>query len=148
MKGFNYKTELYSPNLKFEDTVNTLTLNAKTKEEAGQIEHVLVTHIFTEKTTGLKEADGIRTIYLICIETKSKSVPLEFIKALDKIVIPHTVFEVDNGEGFTYLMAVNKKGEYHKKREHSEWVFVENPKFKDMADLYRKFKNLIMGGDE
>ena len=148
MKGFFPIAEYLTPSQKLNNKVKTLILSDEVQCELNQTEHILITHAFNEVTTGLKEFSGIRTIYCVYIKVRNKKVPLNLIKVLDRYTTPQTVFEVDDGEGYTYVMALKKAkprrmGEYHQVHSPTEWYFIPNPKFKDMADLYSTFIALV-----
>ena len=148
MKGFSSKTEVNSV-FKLSDLIKTLKLNKEEKDEAKNIQSIILTHIFNADTTGLKATDSVPLIYVFKVKLNTCEVPNKFITALDKKTNALTVIEVENGDTFTYIMS-NKRlgdnivvGEYFSTLSE-EWT-KEDILFDTLQKLYIYFLSKVLG---
>lgn len=106
MIGFNSKSQV-NKEFKLADLVKSLRLSKEQKQCLGSIKVVQLANVFDSQSLGLKQSEEVKLIYVYRIDVVD-SLPLDFIKALDKKTNAHTIFEIVDSECITYIMS-NKK---------------------------------------
>lgn len=107
MIGGSSKTRIDN-HLARENLQKPLGLNREERAALKQIESITLTHAFNSDTSGLKETELVKLIYVYNIKMETSIIPLKFINALDKKTKAQTMFEIQQGNKYTYIIS-NKK---------------------------------------
>jgi len=85
MYEFSSKTKV-DQKFKLSDLLKLIHASKEIKQEATNIEIVQMTNAISQQTTGLEPSDEVNEIYIIEVTLNSESVPINFIKELDKTI--------------------------------------------------------------
>lgn len=103
MFEFSSKT-LVNKEFKLKDIFKIINATKDIKKDSSAIKKVTLKNVLSEDTLGMKSSEECKEIYIIEIEVCEKRVPLDFIKAFDKIIELHTFFIIRFNEEVTELV--------------------------------------------
>ena len=112
------------------------------KQEAQNIERIVMTNAISEQTTTLKPSKEVNEIYVIKIKLTNKNLPYEFIKLLDKSIRFQVIYEIFYNENVKCLMFYKGLGDkiVQYRLFETKWQ-KENLKpieiVKDLTELYK-----------
>ncbi len=148
MKGFNSKTYI-AKEIKLSAIAKELKLNKEEKDSLKCVQTLYLELVFDAERLGLKQSKEIQAIYVYKLVLKENTMPMLFIKALDKGTNAHTIFEIKHNDSYTYIMA-NKQikdsaciGEYFAKQTE-EFEYIHNDNTTTLAELYCKLLAFVL----
>ena len=112
------------------------------KQEAQNIESIVMVNAISEQTTSLKPSNEVNEIYVIKIKLTSEKTPYNFIKLLDKSIRFQVFYEIWYEEKVKYLMfykGVGDKVDQYRQFE-SDWQdehLKQIDTVKDLTELYK-----------
>ncbi len=148
MKGFNSKTYI-AKEIKLSAIAKELKLNKEEKDSLKCVQTLCLEQVFDAERLGLKQSKDIQSIYVYRLALTEDTMPMLFIKALDKGTKAHTIFELKHNNAYTYIMA-NKQikdsvgvGEYYEKQTE-EYEHIHNNNTTALAGLYYKLLAFVL----
>ena len=93
MYEFSSKTKV-DQKFKLSDLLKLIHASKEIKQEATNIESVQMTNAISQQTTGLEPSDEVNEIYIIEVTLNSESVPINFIKELDKTIQFQVLYKI------------------------------------------------------
>ena len=89
---------------KIKELFKLIGADKEVKQEAQNIESIVMINAISEQTTSLKPSKEVNEIYVIKIKLTNEKLPYEFIKLLDKSIRFQVLYEVFYNENVKYLM--------------------------------------------
>lgn len=93
MYEFSSKTKV-DQKFKLSDLLKLIHASKEIKQEATNIESVQMTNAISQQTTGLEPSDEVNEIYIFEITLNNESVPINFIKELDKTIQFQVLYKI------------------------------------------------------
>ena len=93
MYEFSSKTQV-DQKFKLSDLLKLIHASKEIKQEATNIESVQMTNAISQQTTGLEPSDEVNEIYIFEITLNNESVPINFIKELDKTIQFQVLYKI------------------------------------------------------
>lgn len=146
MFELNSKTYV-NKEFKIREIFKMIKADKATRDNAACIEKIILINVISEQTLNIKSDDNCKEIYIFNIILNEKTIPLEFIKELDKFIELHTYFiflyEDEIKELCIYKSIGNgkiKRGNIYESDWQSE-EFIELPYCLNINEIY---DNLIL----
>lgn len=149
MFDLNSKT-LVNRVFKTKEILKMINADKDIKKDASSIEKIILNNVISEETFNMKSNSLCKEIYVFNISLKEKRIPIEFIKAFDKIIELHTYFIFKFEEEFKELCIYRYVEDNRIKRcgiYESEWgnkEIEELPYCMNICEVYNYFvMNLV-----
>lgn len=149
MFKYSEKTIADKP-FKLTDQFKLMKANKEIKQDAVNIENIMLTNVLSPASTNLTPSDNVKEIYIIQLDLKNKTTPEKFIEAFNKQINFQVLFKFCSGAEVKYLTAIKTFGENMKilKTYQTEWqqpLSLDFPLTTKLETVYKAILSNITG---
>ena len=132
---------------KIKELFKLIGADKEVKQEAQNIESIVMTNAISEQTTSLKPSKEVNEIYVIKLKLTNEKLPYEFIKLLDKSIHFQVLYEVFYNENVKYLMFYKGLGDkvVQYRLFETDWQKEELKQVEIVKDLTELYKLMLSG---